>query len=306
MCAYVGVIIPTYNRCDMLSEAIESLLVQDYQYKYLIIVDDGSTDNTEFLCKHWGALYPDTVFYFKKSNGGCSSARNFGLTHLPYNISYICFLDSDDRFLPGAISAMVECLDKEPGVQFCYADWILFDAANGRELHQSAAAAGRPHDFAIEHFLTYQAKPASVMYRASILSGRFFREDLLYNEDSEFLQHIAINYQSTHLSKAVSWVRWHSGSKSRNFLQIQHATIHSDEKLLDCYPDFFDRYRSLINKKMLKSRRDLYIFAMASEEWDLAEAMANTPLKRGLVYFRISILAKLRQRIVSFVKKIRV
>lgn len=95
--ATVSVIIPTYNRAHVIEKSINSCINQTKPFHQIIIVDDGSTDNTELKIQK---LIKDNnnIFYYKIENSGANVARNFGLSK---NTSdYICFLDSDDLYLP--------------------------------------------------------------------------------------------------------------------------------------------------------------------------------------------------------------
>lgn len=86
----VSVIIPTYNRADLVCEAIQSVLDQTYQNFEIIVVDDGSTDDTKQVL----TLYKDKIIYIYQQNQGGSAARNTGLKHSKGE--YISFVDSDD------------------------------------------------------------------------------------------------------------------------------------------------------------------------------------------------------------------
>ena len=90
----LSVIIPAYNEGMRISNCIESVLPQVTSVVEIIIIDDGSTDNTYTICKSYEAMYPNTVRVLHKENGGLSSARNYGLDHAKGE--YITFLDSDD------------------------------------------------------------------------------------------------------------------------------------------------------------------------------------------------------------------
>jgi glycosyltransferase involved in cell wall biosynthesis len=87
----VSVIIPTYNRHDIITATIESVLAQTERDLEVIVVDDGSTDDT---CKVVEGLQDGRVSYFYKINGGAASARNLGLSKCKGE--YVTFLDSDD------------------------------------------------------------------------------------------------------------------------------------------------------------------------------------------------------------------
>ena len=90
----ITVIIPTYNRANIISKSIESVLNQTYNNIELIIVDDGSTDNTEEVI---ASIKDDRIKYYKlKKNSGTAIARNYGIEKS--TCKYIAFQDSDDIF----------------------------------------------------------------------------------------------------------------------------------------------------------------------------------------------------------------
>ena len=112
----VSVVIPTYNQCNLLHEAMGSVLAQDFNDLELIVVDDGSTDQTRQTVK---AFADDRVRYRHQPNGGVSRARNAGLDLA--GGQYVAWLDSDDLWPPDYLSTMVSRLDRESdyGVAYC-------------------------------------------------------------------------------------------------------------------------------------------------------------------------------------------
>jgi len=116
----VSVIITTCNRKDFVLEAVDSVLTQSYKDFELIVVDDGSTDNTEESLKKFG----DQLLYAYQANQGVSAARNCGLEHA--RGEFIAFLDSDDLWLPKKLQIQIAFMEKRPDAQICYTDeiWI--------------------------------------------------------------------------------------------------------------------------------------------------------------------------------------
>ncbi|TKC59256.1 glycosyltransferase family 2 protein [Pedobacter hiemivivus] len=111
----VTIIIPTYNRATKISDAIQSALNQTYQHTQIIVIDDGSTDNTVEILKK----YPEIEYYYKE-NGGQASARNLGLKNAKGSI--IASLDSDDIWYPDFLTKCVEKLESEQ-LDFVFANW---------------------------------------------------------------------------------------------------------------------------------------------------------------------------------------
>jgi glycosyltransferase involved in cell wall biosynthesis len=103
----VSVIIPAYNAAQYIGEAIESALAQTYKNQEIIVVDDGSNDNTVELISN---KYGEKVTIIKQKNAGPSSARNRGIKEA--RGEYIAFLDADDIWLPNKISEQIELMEK--------------------------------------------------------------------------------------------------------------------------------------------------------------------------------------------------
>lgn len=110
----VSVIIPTYNSGSYLKEAVESALGQDYPNLEVIVIDDGSTDESLSLLRP----YFNRVLIISSQNFGAASARNFGI--LASSSEYLAFLDSDDKWLPNKISVQVkQMLEEKLDLIYC-------------------------------------------------------------------------------------------------------------------------------------------------------------------------------------------
>lgn len=110
MSPVISVIIPTYNRAQYLPDAVDSVLRQTFQDFEVIVVDDGSTDETAEVMKQYAS--DQRVHYFQKENGGCASARNFGLDKAQGE--YVEHLDSDDTLLDNDLELKIEALRTLP------------------------------------------------------------------------------------------------------------------------------------------------------------------------------------------------
>ncbi len=108
----VTIIIPTYNRCDVISRAIESVLTQTFGDYELVIVDDGSTDGSLDLIRRYSNEEKRVRYVAHDQNRGPSAARNTGIKAA--NGSYISFLDSDDKLKPEFLERSVSELERRP------------------------------------------------------------------------------------------------------------------------------------------------------------------------------------------------
>lgn len=125
----VSVIIPTYNRGSLITEAVESVLGQPVQRVEVIVVDDGSNDDTlERL-----APYRDRIIIVQTNHGGAPHARNAGIKVARGR--YVAFLDSDDRYLPHKLALQVAVLDRFPDVGLVYTEFSSIGEAPPEEFH---------------------------------------------------------------------------------------------------------------------------------------------------------------------------
>jgi glycosyltransferase involved in cell wall biosynthesis len=123
----ISVIIPSYNRAHLLARAIESVLSQDLAPREIIVVDDGSSDDTRELMS---SCFPQCQ-YIHQPNQGVSSARNRGIEAA--SGEWLAFLDSDDEWLPSKLAAQSSTLKSQPGLLICHTEeiWIR----NGRRVN---------------------------------------------------------------------------------------------------------------------------------------------------------------------------
>ncbi len=158
----ISVVIPCYNHAHFLAEAIESVRAQSYPRIEIVVVDDGSTDQTAEVARRYPGLR-----YLRQRNQGLAAARNAGL-HASTG-RYLVFLDADDRLLPGALHAGRECLQEHPSCAFAFGRyrWI---AADGAVLPELPEDRPRPPD-AYQAFLegNYVAMHSTALFRREAL-----------------------------------------------------------------------------------------------------------------------------------------
>ncbi|MBU0682995.1 MAG: glycosyltransferase [Candidatus Omnitrophota bacterium] len=117
----VSVIIPAYNKAELTVKTVESVLAQTYKNTEIIVVDDGSTDDTKQKLNS----YHDRIKYVYKNNGGACSARNVGIKKAKGD--YIALIDCDDIYLPEKIEMSAKFLDKNPDIGFVHTPVYFID-----------------------------------------------------------------------------------------------------------------------------------------------------------------------------------
>ena len=137
----VSVIIPTYNRADLLGEALHSVREQTYRPIELVVVDDGSTDSTQQVARRFAEATAGDVHVrcIYQENQGAQAARNRGLAES--RGEFIQFLDSDDLLHPEKLTAQVQAMRDDPQVRYVFSAWECLHT------HRRGAPGGWPADF---------------------------------------------------------------------------------------------------------------------------------------------------------------
>lgn len=124
---FFSVIIPTYNRANLITTTIDSVLGQHHDHFEVLLIDDGSTDNTRKLVT---SKYKneERLQYFYKENGERGAARNYGIQQAKGN--YLVFLDSDDSMLPDHLNTLEASIISSPNIYFFATKYKLFNGAS--------------------------------------------------------------------------------------------------------------------------------------------------------------------------------
>jgi len=219
----VSVIITTFNRKKFLRDAVMSVLGQEYNDKEVIIVDDGSTDDS---CEEIEGL---PVRYVWKANAGISSARNFGIRVTEGE--YIAFLDVDDIWHKKKLSLQMELMEAE-GFSISYTNelWIR----DGKKLNQRLRHK-KYSGFIFEHCLPLCIiSPSSAVIRREIFDTvGLFDESLPVCEDYDMWLRIAAQYPILFVDEPLIIKRGgHGDQLSRRYEAMDKYRIQSLEKLL--------------------------------------------------------------------------
>jgi glycosyltransferase involved in cell wall biosynthesis len=184
----VSIIIPAYNRLPMLKEAVDSVLNQDFEDFELIVVDDGSTDETEAEIKRYGGR---VKLLQHPQNKGVSAARNTGILHAKGK--YIAFLDSDDLWVKGKLKIQASFLDENPQYPLCYTDeiWIRRGTRVNPKL-KHAKYSGWIFEKCLP--LCTISPSSAVMRKALFTRVGLFDEALPVCEDYDFWLRVSIRY----------------------------------------------------------------------------------------------------------------
>ena len=209
--ARVSVVIPTYNREKFLRDAIDSVLRQTFTDFEIIVVDDGSTDNTREIIKE----YKDPrVKYMYQENSGVSIARNNGINSS--ESEYIALLDSDDMYLENMLDKSVRTLDEHPEVGFTYGQTNLMREGYGiyrtrkSPFHQDSAIVGSVEQVRELLFHSPITTSTFVGRRHYIEETGEFHTDLWLCEDYHFFVRLAKRFSGYYVAEPLTIMRIHA------------------------------------------------------------------------------------------------
>lgn len=223
----VSIIIPTFNRARVLARAVESVLVQNYSDFELIVVDDGSTDDTQQVLSR----FPQLRTIELSQNRGVSHARNTGIHQARGR--RICFLDSDDWWMEGKLKAQVEWMDRHPDVPLCHTEeiWIR-NGVRVNPMNKHKKQGG----FIFKHCLPLCViSPSSVMMDAKIFNEiGLFDETLPACEDYDLWLRLCARYQVGFLPEPMLVkTGGHEDQLSRKYWGMDRFRVKALEKILE-------------------------------------------------------------------------
>ena len=203
----VSIIIPCFRQAHLLGEAIESVLAQSYPHFEIIVVDDGSPDDTAQVVKR----YP-SVRYLRQDNRGVSAARNSGIQ--ASSGTYLVFLDADDRLLPNHLQANLKAFEEHPDAGFVCGDYRWFGAEDTWHTHDCRPS---PDHYATLLRRNFIGPPHVVMFKRRVIQEvGGFRTGVLA-EDQELYLHIARAYPIYCHHEIIAEYRRHGAQNSLKY-----------------------------------------------------------------------------------------
>lgn len=228
----VSVIIPTYNRGHMIGEAIKSVLSQTYWDLELIVVDDGSTDNTAEVVR---LFHDDRLRYIKlKERSGASSVpRNTGLRVATGE--YIALLDSDDEWMPNKLELEVKYLNTYPSVGLVYSNYTYFGSREGYR-KSGFEGARLPHTLTGLFLDNPISSSAALIRRACFDKVGYFDESVVQSGDFDMWLRIAKDFVIDYINTPLARYRLHDRNRHLNTEPSLVGEIAVRRKCLEANP----------------------------------------------------------------------
>ncbi len=203
----VSVIIPTYNYGEFIGDAIDSVLNQTYKDYEIIIVDDGSTDNTIEILEE----YRDKadIRYFYQENKGPAAARNLGVKKSTGK--YISFLDADDVYVPEKLEEQVDILNNNKKVGLVYSDFLYTKKNLHSNYYHYRCKSYDNQEKALQHLWreNYINTSTVMTVKDYLLELGLFNEKFRYAEDYDLWMRLGKNYKFYCIHKPLVKTRSH-------------------------------------------------------------------------------------------------
>ena len=253
----ISVIIPVYNTEKYIEKCLESLAKQEMQDFEVIVVNDGSTDNSENVIKNYMQSSKLNIKYLEKENGGLASARNYGVEKA--SGKYISFLDSDDYLDKNLFSELEKYIDKdidlikfkmkkvdEKGRLIEKLDGPVFDICSGKQAYEKLCTSDKYMD------------PACIyLYKREFFVENNFKYKLRYHEDFGLTSLIIVQAKTVvstdicgynYLQTEESLTR--SKDNSKNIDRAKDMLIHYDNMLavIDANYDLSEKTKELVKR----------------------------------------------------------
>lgn len=267
----VSVVIPTFNYGHLVCDAVDSVLAQAYRNIEVIVVDDGSTDDTrERLAK-----YGERIRYHYQPNAGLSAARNTGISLAKGDL--IALLDSDDAFHPKKLLCQVEYLKARPEIGLVATNSFSDEPCVWHD-HASADISVHTSTLELEDVVVKSRfVPSSVLIRRECFEkAGLFEAELRSVEDRDMWIRIAAQFRITLITLPLTWYRQTPGSMSRNASRMEQCEREVLEKAF--------RSPALSQRRFLR-RRALSIAATSAAYMYLESGRYGVAMSRMLSAF---------------------
>ena len=263
----VSIIIPVYNGSNFMREAIDSAISQTYENIEVIVVNDGSTDNTEEIALSYG----EKIRYFKKENGGVSSALNLGIKEM--HGKYFSWLSHDDKYAPTKIEKQIEkilkCNDSKT-ICLCSSQHIDKDSKIIKEKNKDK--------YDCEKKYSWQEGLLDVLYNGSyngcslLIPKIAFKDAGLFNESMRYCQDLFMwiniylaEYSMIYVNEKLVYGRIHNGQLTQTGRDIFYSDCESMGGVL--LPELI--------KKSSKEYNLIYAFALYNAKYNNKTVVKN-------------------------------
>jgi glycosyltransferase involved in cell wall biosynthesis len=243
----VSVIIPTYNRADLILESLTSVFAQTYRDFEIIVVDDGSTDNTAEILRPFSDQ--GKIKYIRQNNQGASSARNRGIAEA--RGTFLAFLDSDDLFDPEKLELQVTYYQSHPEMGLVHSGFIKFNnAEDDLGYRDTSWFFGNIYPGILMYWTTLMAMDTVIVAKSVFESVGLFDTNLVYGEDLDMWRRIARRYPFGFINRSLARIRIHEGNISGDKTNAADGLAQYLKKAFEDDPSLSAQFRQRAFSKL--------------------------------------------------------
>ena len=226
----VNVIVPSYNAAKFICETLDSVLSQTYSNIELIVVNDGSKDDTDAVVRAYQSAKNDPrLSYFSKLNTGVSDTRNFGFARS--RGEYVAFLDADDLFLPNNLAEKVKALDAAPSAGMAYSASICFGESGIIRIQEASIPTGNALEPLIDFTAGLNSPSSNLIRRRCFEAVGGFDVKLSTSADWEFWVRLSESWDVVALSEPLIKYRVHGAQMHLNIALMERDMNYAMLKL---------------------------------------------------------------------------
>lgn len=270
----VSIIIPVYNGENYIREAIESALNQTYKNIEIIVVNDGSQDNTDKICKSYG----NKIRYFKKENGGVATALNYGIEKMTGK--YVSWLSHDDVYYPTKVEDEMACLQKQKNknsIIACNVELVDQDLNFLEEHHLSPELEKYPLSYLTFNVTTGLNGCALLIPKVLFEKHGGFKPELKATQDYDRWAAFALSEKFVILDKVLVKSRQHKEQGSRTIKTVQHEVDELHSRFISQISD--EEFKDYFNNDLSEMLNTILLFKNSMHSYNTAIAMYEKILK---------------------------
>lgn len=209
----LSVVMPAYNYGNYLRRAADSVLSQLRPDCELVVIDDGSTDDTAKVLEEIQASNPARFFWMRQDNAGAAAARNAGV-RLSRGV-YLLFLDADDELVPGALDAVCARIRESPRASVLLGGRLMHRADGREKYHPPPIALASDPCIRVADYLLHKRLGMShgaTVARRDLIEGRPYPEELRGGEDIPVFAHLFAHGEFAMIDKPLARIHKHADS----------------------------------------------------------------------------------------------
>jgi glycosyltransferase involved in cell wall biosynthesis len=303
----ISIIIPTYNRCNLLPRAINSVLNQSFKNFELIIVDDGSTDETKKIIEKYLKKNSRIKYIYQKNSGSPAQPRNTGIKIAKGN--YIAFLDHDDEWFNDKLEKQIKMYiknnkDNKIGLVGCGAISINTKSKE-KKIIKFPPSLKIKSAKALKKIIPYSC--SSIMIKKSIFQEiGLFDEKMRVSDDYDMYIRISRKYRFIFIQEPLFNYYIHENNLSKSNSLINENMIKDVQKIIKKHKKIFSKYPNIYSKILKK----IGTYYMLKNNHQLAskyfiKSIKVNPLSRIYINLILSFSPKLYKKILFFKKKLK-